>query len=102
MTLRRLIIAIVVMAMTIPLTLSTAWASDVAQGGRRTPPASYYDGTSARIDGILFLPANHSCLIYSVLVYDETDPRQLETGSVRCLNWSIDKYMHQSKVCRDL
>lgn len=78
----RHLVAIAVGVGLVAIFIPTAYA--VVQGGRRTPSATYFDGTSAYVAGSSFSPGSGHCIVYAVLVYDETDPRQLETGLTRC------------------
>lgn len=63
--------------------LLSAAIADVDQDGRRTASTSV-DGSFVRLEGNGFSPANNQCVIYGVLSYDSSAPRQIESGLVRC------------------
>lgn len=62
-----------------------ASANNIDQEGRATSATSV-DGATIDITPSSFNPANQQCVIYSVVVSDDTTPRQMQTGVVRCLN----------------
>jgi hypothetical protein len=62
---------------------SVANAYNVDQDGRVTG-ANNVDGSYAQVIGNSFDETADQCVIYSVLSYDSTAPRQLESGLVRC------------------
>lgn len=48
------------------------------------------DGSYTRLQGHTFNPTSGQCVLYSVLSYDSTAGRQVESGIVRCNGASID------------
>jgi hypothetical protein len=48
------------------------------------------DGTYTRLQGHTFDPRSGQCVLYSVLTFDSTSSRQVESGIVKCLGTSID------------
>jgi hypothetical protein len=51
------------------------------------------DGSYAEVFGNGFSANNQQCVFYSALTYDADAPRQIESGLIRCNNWSIDNGM---------
>lgn len=48
------------------------------------------DGSFAEIFGNGFSPRSHQCVLYSVLTFDDSAPRQVEAGLARCSGAAID------------
>ena len=68
---------------------TAAVASVVGQHGRRTDSA-VIDGTASGVIGNSFNPRSGQCVLYSILIYNESDPHMVETGLVRCTGATID------------
>lgn len=72
--------------------VGSAYAAN--QGGRRTRNETNFEGTSANLTPHSFNPDSGHCVLQSVLAYDFSADRQLETGSVRCDGATIDGTCH--------
>ncbi len=68
---------------------STAAFASVDQDGRFTSAVTL-DGATVYITPSSFNPASGQCVVYSVLLYDNSNPHQLETGVVGCNGATID------------
>lgn len=84
--LRRL--TIVVMATALSVSTSAAYGA-VDQEGKQTSITSV-DGTTGDITPNSFNPASSQCDLYSILIFDATTSRQVETGLARCSGATID------------
>jgi len=68
---------------------STAAFASVDQDGRETSGTNL-DGATVTITPNSYNPASSQCVVYSILLYDNTSPRQLETGVIGCNGATID------------
>ena len=66
-------------------------ASAANQGGRNTLSSSDLNGNYAVLTATgAFNPNSGTCVLISVLAYDQTADKQLEVGAARCNNQTID------------
>lgn len=68
---------------------STAAFASVDQHGRATSAANL-DGATVIITPNSFNPVSNQCVVYSVLLYDNSSPRHVETGVIDCNSATID------------
>jgi len=68
---------------------STVAFAAVGQDGRRTS-SNAVDGTTSGVRGDSFTMRTNQCVLYSILMYNETSPHMVETGLVRCNAATID------------
>ena len=68
---------------------STAAFAQVDQDGRQTS-TSNVDGAVVYITPNSFNAASNQCVVYSLLLYDWSSPRHVETGVISCNNATID------------
>jgi hypothetical protein len=80
----------VLMAAVLALALAEGVALGSADQSGRYSASHSYDGVKAQVEGDSFNVDSGHCLVYTILVFQDADNRQMEGGLVRCDNATVD------------